>query len=270
MKILEKLTELWQKIRSVSKRGLAVGFTVAVTLLLVALTLWGLFDFQHAYFIRVHGDSPYTDDEIIEAAGIERGQLLFSTDPEQAEKNILKNKPYIREVRVTRWFFSFLNIKVVADKAKYYLQISKSTEEYYLLSEDLRVIDCRYSKEGFDELGLVRLELPELKTCNMGQPVEYGDEGKNEFVREIMDYLARQEYSDMITEIGLPGRFDGAYLTFYGRCRIILGKPDDIELKLERAQRHIDTIAQGGHVGYLIVDVSREGETLVTYPEALD
>ncbi len=270
MKILKKLSELWQKIRSVSKRSIAVGFTVAVTLLLAALTLWGLFDFQHAHFIRVHGDSPYTDDEIIEAGGIERGQLLFSTDTDEVEKNILKNKPYIREVRVTRWFFSFLNIEVVADKAKYYIQISDTTEEYYLLSEELRVIDCRYSTEGFADAGLIRIELPELKTCNMGQTVEYGEEGKNEFVQEILDYLNRQEYADMITEIGLPGRFDGAYITFYGRLRIMLGKPDDIELKIERARRHIDSLSQNGYIGYMIVDVSRDKETLVTYPENLD
>ncbi len=269
MKILKKLQELWQRIRSVSKRSLAVGFTVAVTLLLAALTLWGLFDFQHIYFIRVHGDSPYTEEEIIEAAGIERGQLLFSLDIDEAEKNILKNKPYIREVRVTRWFFSFVNIKVKSDKAKYYIQISKNTEEYYLLSEDLRVIDCRYSKEGFSEAGLVKLELPELKTCNMGQPVEYGEEGKNEFVREIMDYLGRQEYADMITEIGLPGRFDGAYITFYGRCRIILGKPDDIELKIDRARAYIESLSGSGYIGYLTVDVSGK-DAVISYPENLD
>ncbi len=268
--IFKKLSKLWQKVISVSKHSLAVGFTVALTLMLAALTLWGLFDVQHIYFIRVHGESPYTDDEIVEAAGIERGQLLFSTDPGTAEQNILKNKPYIREVRVTRWFFSFLNIRVVSDKAKYYLQISKSTEEYYLLSEELRVVDCRYSTEGFEESGLIRLELPELKTCNMGQAVEYGEQGKNEFVREIMDYLGRQEYADMITEIGLPGRFDGAYVTFFGRCRIILGKPEDIELKIERARRHIDSLSDDGTIGYLVVDVSTEGETLVSYPEKLD
>ncbi len=276
--ILKKLSKLWQKIISVNKRRLAVGLVVVLTVVLAVLTLWGLFDFQHAHIIKVYGESPYTDEEIIAASEIERGQLLFSIDPAKAEENILKGKnakPYIREVRVTRWFFSFVSIKVVADTPKYYIQISKSTEEYYLLSEDLRVLDCLYSKEGLEEKGLVYLELPELKTCNMGQVVEYGEEGKNDFVRETIDYLELQEYGEMITAIGLPSRFEGAYITFYGRCRILLGKPekpDGLELKIERARKHIDSIVGNGgiDVGYIEVDVSREGETLVSYPENLE
>ena len=268
--ILKKLSELWQKIIALPKRRLAVWLVVILSAITAVFVLRGFFDIQHVVWIGVGGDSPYSDEEIVAASGVEYGQQLFSLDTHEIEQNILKSKPYIREVRVSRWFFCYLRINVVADSARYYIQISKSTEEYYLLSEDLRVLDCRYSKEGFEEAGLVYLELPELKTCNMGRFIEYGEEGKNEFVLDIINYLNSQEYGDMISAIGLPGRFDGAYVTFYGRCRIILGKPTDIELKMERARKHIDVLSGVPNIGFLEIDVSREGETLVSYPEKLD
>lgn len=268
--ILKKLSELWQKIIALKPRRLAIWLVVALSAFAAVFVFRGLFDIQRVVWIGVNGESPYSDEEIVAASEVEYGQQLFSLEPEKIEQNILKSKPYIREVRVSRWFFCYLRINVVADSPKYYIQISESTEEYYLLSEDLRVLDCRYSKESLEEAGLVFLELPDLKTCNMGQIIEYGEEGKNEFVLDIINYLNSQEYGNMITAIGLPGRFDGAYVTFYGRCRILLGKPTDIELKMDRARKHIDVLSGNGNIGFLEIDVSRDGETLISYPEKLD
>lgn len=264
----KKFAEFKNKVTGISPQRITNVLLAIMTAVLVVLSVRDLFAIQHVRGIFVLGESEYSAEELAQAGGIEYGQPLFSIDVNETEKNVLMNKPYVKSVSIRRWFFSFMTIRVIEDKAKYYLKITPSAKEYYLLSEELRVLDCRNVEETLSEEGLIKLELPELRTCNIGQYVEYGEKGKNEYVKEIIDYVNSCEYGDMLTAIGLPGRFDGAYLSFYGRCKIILGEPVNIEQKLSNAWKIIKELDENA-TEYLLVDVSKDGEILVSHPESI-
>jgi len=181
--------------------------------------------------ILVGGESPYTDEEIIRATGINSRLLLFA-DTEKAEKTLLESKPYIREARIEK-LLCFAVISVKADKPAYFIV---NDGESFILSEDMRVIDCLSSVAEARETGAVRLELPDLAVLKVGYPVEYDADGKNTYVAKMLELIKSKDYAPYVTEIGLAGKYDDVYITFYGKCRIFLGSINDFEEKMRIAE----------------------------------
>lgn len=195
---------------------------------IIALTVYA---FGRGGWIFVRGESPYTEEEIINATGVSRTELFF-TDAEKAEASILASKPYIREVKLSR-LFCFAVIGVKADKPAYFII---NDGDCFILSEQLRVIDCMSSVAEAKETGAVMLELPDLAVLRVGYPVEYGAEDKNTYVADMLKLIKSKEYASAVTAIGLAGRYDDVYITFYGKCRIELGSINDFEEKMRIAE----------------------------------
>lgn len=271
--ILEKLDSIGKGIANFVKcryRAIAAVVIIVLTAVLVALCIWGLFSIQHVRKIVIKGEcAQYTEEMLISMSGIEYGQLLFSTDTDEVEKTLLERAPYLSEVKVSCRFFSKIVIEIKADTPKYYIRIADTSKEVYLLSEEMRVIDFLSSDEGLREAGVVYLELPYLKTCNLGQYIEYGEPEKCEYVKELLDYYNSCEFAPAITAIGLESRFDNAYIIFYGKCKIFLGGTANAQSKLERAYSRLVEYSGESINGYMIVNVSGSDD-IVSFPEKLD
>ena len=253
------------------KRVIAVALIVLLTAFVCALVVWGLFSVQHVRKIVVKGSEHYTDEQIVAASEIAYGEPLFSLDTDTVEKNILENAPYVKEVRVTRTFFSRVVVRVKEDTAKYYIRIADDAKDVYVLSDDLRVIDYKNTDEGLERTGLIFLELPSLKRCNMCRYVEYGEEGKNDYVKELLEYYEKSSFAQAITDIGLASRFDDTYIVLYGKCKIIFGGINDVERKLELVRSTLETHGLDNlSVGYTVINASDPSRITVSHPESID
>ena len=202
-----------------------------IFLMIAGIIAVNIVSFVRGGVILVGGESPYTDEEIIRATGINSRLLLF-TDTEKAEKTLLESKPYIREARIEK-LLCFAVISVKADKPAYFIV---NDGESFILSEDMRVIDCLSSVAEAREMGAVRLELPDLAVLKVGYPVEYDADGKNTYVAKMLELIKSKDYAPYVTEIGLAGKYDDVYITFYGKCRIFLGSINDFEEKMRIAE----------------------------------
>lgn len=209
-------------------------FAVLLTVVAAAVA-FSAYAISRGGWISVRGESPYTSEEIVTASGLEGGRAIFS-DTRAAGEKIVAAKPYIREARVSRLLF-FIVINVKADEPEYFLEVSG---DYFITSGDLRVIDRLHSESEAKALGAVRLELPDLSTAVVGRYAEYGSEGKNGYVTEMLELIKSKEYADAVTEIGLASQYDDAYITFYDRCRIVLGSINGFEEKMNIAQRVLE------------------------------
>ena len=202
-----------------------------IFLMIAGIIAVNIVSFVRGGVILVGGESPYTDEEIIRATGINSRLLLFA-DTEKAEKTLLESKPYIREARIEK-LLCFAVISVKADKPAYFIV---NDGESFILSEDMRVIDCLSSVAEAREMGAVRLELPDLAVLKVGYPVEYDADGKNTYVAKMLELIKSKDYAPYVTEIGLAGKYDDVYITFYGKCRIFLGSINDFEEKMRIAE----------------------------------
>lgn len=229
------LTSLKEKLKSREGRRRAAIITIAVcSALLVLFAVFDVFSIQHVRWIIVKGESPYTNDEIIAASGIEEGKLLYSIDKKETERKILEGAPYISKAKIVRAFGAVF-IKVTADKPKYYTEVSG---EYFILSEDLRVLERRLTKG--DAENLTKLILPELSTVVVGRHAEYGVSGKNDYVLETLEFFSSVYEGEKLTEVGLSGRFDGVYAIFGDRIKIIFGSVENLDEKVARVKENFD------------------------------
>ena len=266
---VKKFSELRAKFMRVKRRQAATVLMVVLTVLLVVAAILEFFMIVRITNIVVKGDSPYTYEEILKISEIEKGDFMYSFDKDEIETKVLENAPYIKKVKVSR-FFTRLVVKLEADTAKYYIKISDKSSEYYILSNDMRVLECRNNLASIKEEGLIKLELPHLAMCSVGSYIEYSDPDKCGYVKENLDYFFGQDYSDSITAIGLSSRFGDCYVDFYGKCRIILGKPENQEQKIRDAMLIIEEFSKKEGAEYVIINVSDPNKYFWSVPESLD
>ena len=266
---VKKFSELKARFMKIKRRQIAATVMVTLTALLVVLAVFEFFRLIKVTNIVVKGESPYTNEEIIAFSGVEKGEYSYFFDKDDIETKLLDSAPYLREVKVYR-IFTRLVIKVKADTAKYYLQISDKTNDYYILSADLRVLECESNIASIKEKKLIYLELPHLAICSVGRFIEYDEPEKCGYVKENLDYFSTDEYKDTITAIGLSSRFDNCYVDFYGKCRVIFGKPENMEMKIKKATDILGNFSEDENIRYLIIDVSDPDKAIYSMPESLD
>ena len=266
---VKNFSELKARFMKIKRRQMATAVMVVLTVLLVVLTVLEFFAVIRVTNIVIKGESPYTNEELLKIVGVEKGNFMYSFDKDDIETEILEQAPYIKNVNVSR-LFTRLVVKVEADTAKYYLKISDNSNEYYILSSDLRVLECRNNVASIKEQGLVYIELPHLAICSVGRYIEYTEPEKCGYVKENLDYFSTEKYADTITAIGLSSRFDDCYVDFYGRCRVVFGKPENIEYKIGEATKILEDLSEVGNVPYLIINVSDPEKKFYSIPESLD
>ena len=273
---IKKLSQLKEKVKSVKleRRKIATVIMIVLTVLLFAAAVWGLFSVQRVRKVVIKGECPYSTEDVMKAAEIVRGDFLFSSSKDEIATKILERLPYIRELKIRRGFGRIV-IKVESDTPYYYMKLKENANDCFLLSKDLRVIDYKSSISSVKDSSLIYIELPymDIETCVLGKPLEYAAEEKNGYVTEMLEHFHNKDYADAITAIGLKSKFEGGYIDFYGKCRVIFGKPDinmiDTQMRLAYDILNAKQV-DGDYIGYIKIDVSDGRTAIVSEPESLD
>ena len=120
-------------------------------------------------------------------------------------------------------------------------------------------IYLRQSKEKKDSVS-IEAQLEKCKiVCQLNgwDFISYDDpqsvKEKCEYVKEILDYFSSDEYKDTITAIGLSSRFDNCYVDFYGKCRVVFGKPENIEKKVKKATEILQIFSLMHHPCFFLI-----------------
>ena len=215
--------------------------------------------------IRIEGDSPYTDEQIIAASGISYGDKLYLTDKKAAESSISGELAYICEVSVTTKLPSYVYITVKAEEAVIYTGISGG---YYALSATMRVLERSDSPEKFIAAGLVYAELPEVASAVVGLPLALADGTDPVYIGEFVDAIADSELKGRISKIFLDERFN-IVLSVDGRFRVKFGSDSDAGVKALAASRVIaeQELPEGGTA---VIDVSDPSAVIAVVREELD
>lgn len=120
------------------------GDTAAITFVLVVLsiaTVVCVVMFFPITDITVVGESRYAAQELIEASGIRLDQNILTVDGHRVSESLLKQFPYLEEVRISRVLPNLVEIHVF--EAKPAVIIVNSKESYTLLSATGRVLEQR-------------------------------------------------------------------------------------------------------------------------------
>ncbi|MBQ8208950.1 MAG: FtsQ-type POTRA domain-containing protein [Clostridia bacterium] len=234
---------------------------ISILILILAAALIGavLIGFFSSYFdlksINVKGLSKHSEEEIILTSGIETGTKLYSIDSDEAERKILAAYPEIADVTVKKVLPADIVIELTYETPEYFVGI---TGEYFTLSDSLRVIERTSDRKSLESLGLVYVEMPNIKRAVTGERIEFfgGDEV---YIEEILKNLSESSFAEEVNRVYIGGKFDIAFVKV-GEYRIEMGDFKDQRLKLLMAEKVMES---GGYRGVsgVVLDVSDVSES---------
>lgn len=207
---------------------------IFVTALFMAFVYFAFFVISD---VTVDGTENYTDEEVIEAAGFEMGDNLYSFHAGQAEEMILFRCPELKTAQISRTVPNSVDITLTEDTAVYYADIYGSCA---VLSSGLRVLEYT-SEEEAAERGLTRLVLPSVRESVAGRVVTFARERDLRYIRSVLDAAessllykeGRIDKIDVSDEYGIRVICDGMYI-------LQLGGEKDSDLKLRMAYKTIE------------------------------
>ncbi len=173
--------------------------------------------------ISVTGSSPYTQEEIIEASGLKKGENLFRLDLEKAESLLESGLPYIGKAQISRKLPDSVVIHVemaeTAGAVEYSGQVA-------LIDSSGKVLEIRSDiPEGCPAIKGV-----DISQAQPGQALVYKDTEKKENLELLMQAMESTGLSS-VTELDLDDPFN-LIAVYQGRIRLELGVATDLTEKI--------------------------------------
>lgn len=200
----------------------------AVVSAAVAVSLTVLFKIDD---IEVGGTSRYTQEQIVSACGIKKGENLFLAKTRQAEKQIQARLPYIGSVKVKRKFPARISIQVTAAQV---CGAVESSGKYVVLGDNFRILEIADKLPQSSALirGIA------LKNPKAGNTAEFADKSLQSSLTDVENAL-RSGGMKKITGMDFSST-SKILLTYDGRITINLGMPSDLDYKINFAKKLFD------------------------------
>lgn len=235
----------------------------AVLLLAVVLSLTVFFQINE--FV-IKGDSPYTDEQIIDASGLGMGENIIRCDADSVGENLSTALPYIGSATVERSASGKVTI-TVKTVSPYWSVING--EQAILIDATGKVLEIAGAEKAL-EATIVQGVI--VKEAVPGQAVVLQDDVPFSF----LDGIGKSIISAGITKLTSLNLSDVDYMQalYDGRINIIIGTSDNLGMKLALAseviqrENSIDP-AQYGTIDLTIDDMAyfRPQEEDAPYPE---
>lgn len=215
--------------------------------------------------VEIAGESPYSAQEIMSAAGLSYGDALYKLDRSEVEKAITDKLPYIEDAVVGIKLPSYVYITVRSEGAVMYTELPGG---YYALSREMRVLECASSPVEFISSGLVYIELPEIESAVVGMTLALADGTDPIYIGELVEALLGSDLGGRVSKIFADERFN-TVLSVDGRFRVRLGSDADASIKALAAAKVIE---QNDFRGYdtAEIDVSDPSAVIVVGRDKLD
>jgi len=223
--------ETFEKLND-KKRRRKILFAAAMTLLVIFLTaVFGAICFT--FFFRVErvyisGCDRYPEADVISVSGIELDISMLQLNPSGIEAAITHRYPYIKAVRIKRHLPSEVELILIEDTPLYYIELGN---EYFVLSESLRVLERLEHENGLKENGIRKIVTPDVSYAVVGREMRFKDPSERENVLELLASFRLSPVYDMLDLINISDKYE-VYVIYGGQFKVVFGKYTDMDLKL--------------------------------------
>lgn len=213
---------------------LLVGITLTVLVAIICIVVF--FGLKN---VEIKGNSKYSEEDILKASGLSKADNLFGLDLKKAEEKIKNKCPYVSNVDFKIVLPSTIIINVTEDAPSYCTEIYG---DYFLLSEDLRIISKHDMYEELEVLSLpiIYLKLPEVSRAVAGEVIKFD---KNSSYDHIIDLLGNLKLQSIHSQIDCVDTSDRYHIVLYAndcRYKINLGTSDNLDTKLKFVNKVIE------------------------------
>ena len=186
---------------------------------------------------EIEGDTLYQVGELRQIVGVARGDKLYRMDLDEMEEKILAKCFDIKSINIKRKFPNRLIFEVEERKDMWYLEIAN---DYYVLDEEMLVIEETGNEEMLIQRGITKLTLPNLSSAICGQFPVFGKlpgrsdrENEQEITKtcELLDQFQKSALKTGLTSLDLESRF-GIRAVWQGSYDIYFGDYHQIDTKI--------------------------------------
>ncbi|HBL85398.1 MAG: hypothetical protein A2Y17_11865 [Clostridiales bacterium GWF2_38_85] len=219
--------------KKLRRRVFYVSLVVFVNVVFFSLVFLVLLKIRN---ITTEGNQRYSAEQIIEALPVEKGDNMYNFFTADVENTVKSELPYITSLEITRKLPSTLELSVVEKNASMYIELNS---EYFLLSEDLLVLEMTGNREMVNQLP--ELVSTNIKKCVVGKYIVFRDEATLDVLKILNKTIISNFESGRITEVDVSSRFD-IWLRYENRFIIYLGDIQNCDLKIRFLGKIIDEL----------------------------
>ena len=215
-----------RKIKRIATLGL---FSMVLAGVCVVLVLAIFFKISN---VEVKGTRMYSDQQILQEAGIDTGDNLFSVNEDRVNKKVSKALPYIKNIRVKRKLPDTLILEVTS--ASEVAAIEKGAG-FVLLDSNGKVLEENASmlREGVAVVTGIN-----AKSIQKGETIALKDEALTESFLLVLKSVEDSEIN-LFTEIQYDKKGEVRFI-YDDRIRIEFGSTVNLEKKIKRAKAALD------------------------------
>ncbi len=223
------------------------GFLIAAAAMVAAVTLF--FRMDH---IVVSGNERYTEQEVLDASGLETGGNLYMINKFDVKETIFARLPYVEEVKINRRLPDTLVIEVRECKAA--AGVEDAGGGVWLISEQGKLLELASEPPA---------GCPRVAGCALvePEPAKQMDFGEGSAFRAgvVLTLLRESDTRDMRKNIGTVDMSDDTaiYFDYLGRFTVFFPWTADVSYKLDSLSTVVDYL-ESGDTGR--IDLMTEGK----------
>lgn len=209
-------------------------------LIICAALVFGMSVFFRVSGIEVEGNNLYTEEEIIEASGIEEGDNLFFINRFTAISRIFSKLPYVEKAVINRTLPNKLVIVVSESKA---IACVLAEDGTWAIDRNCKLLS---KAEGEDLRGLIRVRGLTPIAPEAGQIIAPGEaeSPKVSYLSAILAQIEALNLRDRITYIDITGISNPSF-DYLGRFTVKLGVNENVEYKFQCLLSAVDALSEG-------------------------
>lgn len=224
-----------QQNKRLRRRVFYIALFSVLILLFTSICFFVLFKIES---IEIKGVSGYTEEEIFDAFGIEKGDNLYSFSAEEAEQKLVTALPYLSSVQIERDLPSTIIIHVKEKEPCMYVELN---DEKYLLTDDMHILEYTDSEEKLYGLLKIEMEPKTVSRCIVGEQLAFIDKRTREVVADVYREILASDLLDRVNYIDANNRF-GIYLGIDGCYDVYMGDSEEFDTKLAFAKGIADKL----------------------------
>lgn len=231
---------------------------ICLGIALVLLLLWPMARFAASHLVvedvRIEGSSVYGIDQILEAAGFDRGDNLPIFKAKNIEGALKESLPYLKSCNVS---FALPGTVIITLNDEMPAFCAEIFGEYYAVSADLRVLERTDDRDTFSKL--IYIELPLVSRAVVGEKIEFADGDDCDHITEFITLLSQSELNGRIEKVYFDKKFD-IVACVDSEFRVMFGSPSEMKLKIATVAKMISDNAEkcetGGIVDVRVADIA--------------
>ena len=218
-------------------------FVIIVLGVLLALSV-----FFRVSKITVDGNGYYTEKQIVEASGIEKGDNLFFVNRFTAASRIFGKLPYVQEVTISRKLPNKVIIEITESQELAYVPVG---DAYWAIDSNCKVLEKVDSKTAKD---LIRIDGISLEKPSEGVVIEpkSGDEEKVEYLSAILSEIQGRQMMQDISYIDMSSVASPSF-DYMSRFTVKLGANENVDYKFGLLASAVEKLDSGS---YGVIDLS--------------